>query len=147
MPAPSLYHLVYQSSATAPFSDQDLESILRQSRAWNMAHELTGVLLYSHGNIMQVLEGTEEEVRYIFGHIERDYRHIRLVKLSDGPIARRNFSQWSMGFKTVDPQDFEHLNGYLNPTRPGYLTTYSDNENISLHELLATFVTENEIRY
>ncbi|GAA3996634.1 BLUF domain-containing protein [Hymenobacter fastidiosus] len=147
MSTSALYHLVYQSAATAPFTDQDLEAILIRSRAWNTAHGLTGVLLYSHGEIMQVLEGTKQEVQYIFERIERDNRHQQVVKLSDGPIEQRNFSQWSMGFKAVDAQDFNHLSGYLNPAVPDYLTTYSENENISLHELLTAFVKEDEIRY
>jgi hypothetical protein len=147
-PSPdSLYHLVYQSTATAPLSEDELETILRQSREWNTSHGLTGVLLYSHGDIMQVLEGSQDEVYYIFHRIEQDNRHSGVVKLADGPIRQRNFSQWSMGFKAVDPKDFGHLCGYLNPTQPDYLATYSENENISLHELLASFVTEDEIRY
>ncbi|SHI86673.1 Sensors of blue-light using FAD [Hymenobacter daecheongensis DSM 21074] len=147
MPTPTLFHLVYQSTATTPFTDQELEALLIQSRAWNTAHNLTGVLLYSHGDIMQVLEGSQEEVHYIFKRIARDFRHARLMKLSDGPIEQRNFSQWSMGFKAVDPQDFDHLTGYLNLAKPDTLPTNSDHNSTSLHALLASFVTEGEIRY
>lgn len=147
MSAPALHHLVYQSFATTTMSEKDLEVLLTQSRTWNHAHALTGVLLYSHGDIMQVLEGTEDEVRYIFQRIEQDNRHYRVTKLSDGPIQERNFAQWSMGFKAVNPEDFQHLLGYLNPTQDAYLADHSTNTDASLYSMLSTFVTEDEIRF
>ncbi|RYU82425.1 BLUF domain-containing protein [Hymenobacter persicinus] len=142
-----LYHLVYQSTATTPFTEPELEALLRQSRAWNTAHDLTGVLLYSHGEIMQVLEGPEEEVTSIFRRIEQDYRHTGVVKLADGPIAQRNFSQWSMGFRAVNSREFEHLAGYQRPGQTEYFTSTADAGSDALHTVLATFVTEGEIRY
>ncbi|GAB2780681.1 hypothetical protein HNQ93_001323 [Hymenobacter luteus] len=141
-----LHHLVYHSSATTPMSEQELADLLAQSRHWNTAHHLTGLLLYSHGNIMQVLEGPEHEVEYIFSRIRLDQRHQNVLKLADGPISFRNFSQWSMGFKVVDPAAFQQLTGYRNLTSSSYLSTYSENENESLHALLTSFVTEDEIR-
>ncbi|MCB2379151.1 BLUF domain-containing protein [Hymenobacter sp. BT635] len=142
MPSSSLYHLVYQSAATTRFTDHDLEALLVQSRAWNQAHQLTGVLLYCDGDILQVLEGPEDEVEYIFRRIEQDPRHYDVTKLADGPITQRNFSQWSMGFKSVHPEDFEHLAGYLNPAQ-----LVAEAKAPSLHELLASFVTDKKIRY
>jgi len=143
MSSPALHHVVYHSTATAPLSDQDLAVILEQSRTWNAAHGLTGVLLYCHGDIMQVLEGTEQEVRFIFGRIERDYRHTRVVKLSDGPIAQRSFTRWSMGFKALAEREFNRLIGSVAPTE----AAGADGEPASLHALLASFATEPEIRY
>ncbi|TGE15429.1 BLUF domain-containing protein [Hymenobacter elongatus] len=146
MPVP-LYHLVYQSSATASLQEPELQAILAQSRAWNTAHGLTGVLLYSQGEIMQVLEGSQEEVYFIFEKIERDFRHHDVLKLADGPIQQRNFSQWSMGFKAVNPADFKHLKGYLNPARAPRLLSTATSEDAALYDLLATFVREDVIRF
>ncbi|OUJ72672.1 BLUF domain-containing protein [Hymenobacter crusticola] len=146
----SLYHLVYQSSATALMSEKELEVLLMQARSWNTDHHLTGVLLYSNGDIMQVLEGSTEEVAFIFDKIKLDPRHRDVIKLADGEIKERNFSQWSMGFKAVEPADFMHLAGFLNVNKQNYLTAhsgYSANDDASLHSLLATFVTDNIIRF
>ncbi|WP_167855563.1 BLUF domain-containing protein [Hymenobacter fodinae] len=147
MSSASLYHLVYHSTATTPFNEADLTAILGQARNWNEAHDLTGILLYSQGDIIQVLEGTQEEIQYIFGRISQDQRHFQVVKLSDGPIRERNFSQWSMGFRVVNAHDFAQLRGYTNPESDTYLATYSENENVSLHSLLSTFITEEEVRF
>ena len=141
---PALYHLVYQSFATLPMSEAELERVLAQSRAWNSAHGLTGILLYSNGIIMQVLEGTYDEVQYIFTRISRDNRHAHVVKLADGPIQQRHFHQWSMGFKAVNPSDFSRLKGYLDPDKPMPITSVADP---GLHAILAAFVTEDVIRF
>ena len=133
-----LYHLVYQSVATTFLGESELGHILTHSRAWNSAHGLSGVLLFSAGDIMQVLEGSREEVEYIFDRISRDARHANVVKLSDGPIVRRQFEQWSMGFKAVRPEDYAQLQGYVDPARalpPATADTDSD-----LREVLAAFV-------
>ena len=144
---PALHHLVYQSMASAPLDETELEDILAQSRAWNTAHGLTGVLLHSQGHLMQVLEGSEDEVRYIFARIARDARHNGLVKLADGRIAERHFGQWSMGFKAVNPADFSHLQGYIDPQQPDYLAATEAAPDPKLHAVLAAFVTDDVIRF
>ncbi|GAB3225338.1 hypothetical protein GCM10027346_06470 [Hymenobacter seoulensis] len=127
-------------------TEKDLADLLLQSRRWNTDHQLTGILLYSHGDIMQVLEGPKEEVDYIFERIRQDTRHFRLIKLADGPIQARNFSQWSMGFKAFSPEEFRHLPGYQNPESRSFLASYSETDNDLLHTLLATFIHEDDIR-
>ncbi|MET4076244.1 BLUF domain-containing protein [Hymenobacter sp. UYCo722] len=143
---PELYHLVYQSFATLPMSEPELERVLAQSRAWNSAHGLTGILLYSDGGIMQVLEGARNEVQAIFARISRDNRHAHVVKLADGPIKHRQFEQWSMGFKAVNPTDFVQLKGYLDPANPMPMTPASVAD-AGLYAILAAFVAEDVIRF
>jgi len=143
----TLHHLVYQSSATTGLNETELTALLTQSRAWNHGHGLTGLLLYSNGDIMQVLEGTQEEVSYIFGRISQDARHGRVVKLSDGPIAARNFSEWSMGFKALEPEEFTHLQGYVDPAKDTYLNEAGKPADAGLHSVLATFVADDVVRF
>jgi hypothetical protein len=52
-----VFALVYVSSATKPFSPDELSELLAQARVDNAALGITGMLLYSNGNFMQVLEG------------------------------------------------------------------------------------------
>ncbi|WP_133273288.1 BLUF domain-containing protein [Hymenobacter radiodurans] len=143
----ALHRLVYQSTATLPMNDKELESLLKQARDWNAQHQLTGVLLYSEHSIMQVLEGPKDEVFYIFNKIKQDIRHRNVIKLADGEIQQRDFSQWSMGFKVVAISDFEHLAGYLNINRTDFLPPSTEQNDTSLHSLLASFVTEDIIKF
>lgn len=127
--------------------DQELKTLLKQSRDWNAQHQLTGVLLYSEHNIMQVLEGPKDEVFYIFNKIEQDIRHRNVTRLADGEIQQRNFSQWSMGFKAVASSEFQHLAGYLNINQADFLPPTPAQNDASLHSLLASFVADDVIRF
>ena len=127
--------------------EKALEDLLTQSRDWNTQHQLTGVLLYSEDNIMQVLEGPKDEVFYIFERISRDARHRNVTKLADGSIEQRHFSQWSMGFKSVAPDDFNHLAGYLNISQADFLPPTPASDDTSLHSMLASFVADDVIRF
>jgi hypothetical protein len=143
---PPLYHVVYQSTATKEFTEPELLALLSQSRAWNTAHELTGVLLYSQGYILQVLEGSQQEVHSIFDRIQKDHRHLNVVKLADGPLAHRSFAEWSMGFLAIQPTNYERLAGYFNPLQTKHLATMPEQGKDSLHEVLTTFVRKEMLR-
>ena len=138
-----LHYLVYQSYATVPFGDLQLAKLLTQSRAFNASHGLTGVLLYSQGNIMQLLEGSKANVRAVFSRITQDLRHSQVIKLADGPSTHRLFAQWSMGFHAVDPATFKYLTGYVNPNDENYLGDNIDWLDAELYELLASFVSDS----
>src|SRR4051812_26378365 len=98
----SLIHLVFVSSATPPFSQADLLALLEISCCNNEAVGITGMLLYRDGNFMQVLEGEESAVTATHDRISRDRRHDGLITMLKGPIAKRNFGDWSMGFRNLD---------------------------------------------
>lgn len=110
-----LHHLIYQSTAVSSFSDQDLHDLLAEARSFNAAHDVTGVLLYHDKQFLQVLEGTESVLQPLYEKIRGDRRHTHLVKLADAPLVQRNFAEWSMAFRPVQPAAFTALPGYLNP--------------------------------
>ena len=53
----SAHCIVYFSSSVGPLEEKELISILHQSRQHNRQMNITGVLLYVQGRIVQVLEG------------------------------------------------------------------------------------------
>lgn len=108
----SLFHLVYVSSAVSPFSENDLMKLLERSRTKNAAVNVSGMLLYESGNFMQALEGEEQAVREVHDRIAKDPRHRGLLTLLKGPIEKRAFSEWSMGFRNLDSTDFRETVGY-----------------------------------
>ncbi|MBF9141833.1 BLUF domain-containing protein [Hymenobacter properus] len=110
-----MIHIVYMSRAVRPLSDQDLQELLMQCRRDNAAHNVTGVLFYSHGNIAQLIEGEKEVLEPLFETISRDGRHSNVIKLVDKPITVRSFSDWSMAFHPLEPSGFEALQGFLLP--------------------------------
>jgi hypothetical protein len=106
-----LYHLVYLSTTTNAFSEDDLTDILAASRRNNPERDITGMLLYSEGGFIQVLEGPKEHVLDLYERIEQDPRHSSTVMLAEGSIEERSFSEWEMGFQKVDARA-AHMSGF-----------------------------------
>jgi Sensors of blue-light using FAD len=109
-----LVRLLYASRAANGLSPDELSAILRQSRGSNPSLGVTGVLCYSQGIFLQVLEGGRSTVNKLYNHIVRDPRHTQVELLSYEEISERRFASWSMG-----QADFQRLN-------PALLLKYSE---------------------
>ncbi len=79
-------------------SSSELERLLAGARARNQAQDVTGALLCSGGNFMQVLEGSREAVRSVFERVRRNPAHHQIIELMCEPVQRREFADWSMAF-------------------------------------------------
>lgn len=101
----SLIHLVYVSTARAELSQPELRRILAASARNNVPVEVTGMLLYSGGCFMQVLEGEEAAVDGVYGRIAADPRHKDVTVLERAPIEARSFPTWTMGFRQLGTGD------------------------------------------
>jgi len=97
-PEKHMYSVVYISSATQEFSHEDLVELLAVSRRNNQASQITGMLLYSGGNFIQVLEGERSAVELVYARIAVDLRHRSVMRLLEQNIESRQFANWSMGF-------------------------------------------------
>ena len=98
-----LYELIYVSASRRSLLSVELADLLRKARVRNTAAGISGMLLFKEGAFLQILEGDEPKVTETFTRIERDRRHHRVLRLFGGPIERRSFGEWSMGF--VDGHD------------------------------------------
>jgi hypothetical protein len=107
-----MVQLVYISSTRQLLSGDEIAEILFKSRRNNSAAGVTGMLLYKGGNVLQVLEGEEENVQRTFAKIEKDPRHFGVVRLYEKEIEKRDFPEWSMAFKDPDAEGATYLEGY-----------------------------------
>ncbi len=107
-----MHHLIYVSSATIPFSNQDLLDLLERARATNTALGITGILLYKGGNFMQCLEGGREVVTTLYERIATDRRHRGCMILLQGEQAETRFPTWSMAFRDLDDPQVLSTPGY-----------------------------------
>ncbi|HYN58255.1 MAG TPA: BLUF domain-containing protein [Rubrivivax sp.] len=92
-----LVRLVYASRAVSPIVPEEMLAILRQSKANNPAHGITGVLCCSDSIYLQVLEGGRSAVNRLYNRIATDPRHKDVELLSYEQIGERRFAGWSMG--------------------------------------------------
>lgn len=110
-----MHHLIYLSRATAPFDTKQLQQLLTQSRLFNQAHDLTGLLLYSNEQFFQVLEGDKAIVHALYARIQQDPRHRDVTTYADKAIPQRAFTDWSMAFQALPPQQLLEFAGYISP--------------------------------
>jgi len=92
-----LVRLMYASRAAQAVNADALNAILKESKANNPALGVTGVLCYSSGIFLQVLEGGRKQVNSLYNRIVTDARHTDVVLLSYEEIEERSFAGWSMG--------------------------------------------------
>ncbi len=88
---------MYASRATPNIEQEALLAILRRSKANNPALGVTGVLCFSEGIFLQVLEGGRSAVNRLYNRIVADTRHADVELLSYEEIGERRFAGWSMG--------------------------------------------------
>jgi Sensors of blue-light using FAD len=106
-----LIHSIYASTAASIFKESDIPSLLEHVRAANAQRAISGMLLYIEGGFFQVLEGDDAVVDDLYSRIERDRRHCKMTLIIREPIAVRDFSEWTMGFCTVDSVEAGSLIG------------------------------------
>lgn len=142
-----MYYIVYLSTATQLMSDEELKEVLMVSNANNHQLQVTGMLLYHEGSIVQVIEGEEQTVKALYTKIERDSRHRGIIKLSEGKLEQRNFPDWSMGFRTISAPEFAQLTGFQNVNDKALLKRSSEQEEHSVLLILRTFYQTNIARF
>ena len=103
---PQLHRVLYCSRNLIPGTPEavaaDVGSILATSRRNNARDGITGGLLFSEGCFAQVLEGPLDAIESAFERIQCDERHSDVTVLQSGPIATRDFPDWSMAFTGSD---------------------------------------------
>ena len=110
--APDLVSLTYTSSATRLMSVAQLVELIEQVRSKNERLGVTGLLLYSGGNVIQTLEGAPGAVDAVFEAITDDPRHGDVRVVDRRPIEERAFATWSMGFRNVSAREVDQLQDF-----------------------------------
>lgn len=107
----SLVQLIYVSDLVGD-NEGEIARILETSVRRNKDNDITGMLLYSRGNFLQVLEGEKEAVDATYQRIVQDPRHRNSILLTEEPVAERHFANWSMGYRQLKPEHAAQLPQY-----------------------------------
>ena len=78
-------------------SAAEIESIAKRSTEKNSKVGVTGLLVYSRGNFLQLLEGPILSVVNVYQVIRQDPRHERVTQLAFGSCQSVLFAEWGMG--------------------------------------------------
>jgi hypothetical protein len=109
-----LVRLIYASRAADGIDADTLHAIMKSSRNHNAVSGLTGVLVFTDGIFLQVLEGGRDAVSATYNRIAQDERHRDVVLLGYDEIGERHFAGWAMG------------QANLSRLNPGVLLKYSE---------------------
>jgi hypothetical protein len=144
MPAP-LLQVTYVSSAAHAFSAEELLQLLAKARACNAALGITGMLIYLEGNFLQIVEGESTAVHALCRKIADDPRHRGMLTLMTRSIARRAFSEWSMGFKGPDDLGAEERSAFTSLVQLLATPGMSVTDDRVVNTVLKTFVSNNSV--
>ncbi|MEI7783556.1 MAG: BLUF domain-containing protein [Betaproteobacteria bacterium] len=97
--------LLYVSSAVGPQTTTVTGSILKSARAFNQAHDITGVLCQGQGLFLQMLEGQRSTVNRLYARILADQRHKDVQLLDYEEISVRRFGAWAMAHVQLSALD------------------------------------------
>jgi hypothetical protein len=100
-----LTRLIYISRAVGPQTTTVTTQILETARAYNKAHNLTGVLCQGKGLYVQVLEGERSVVNSLYRRIVADNRHSQTEIVHFGEVESRQFKDWAMALVNLSIDD------------------------------------------
>ncbi|CAG1016769.1 Blue light- and temperature-regulated antirepressor BluF [Burkholderiaceae bacterium] len=109
-----LVRLIYASRAAAPMNAEELATLMKGARSYNAHAGITGVLVYSDGIFLQLIEGGRDAINALYKRIVCDERHHHVTLLSYDELAERRFAGWAMG------------QANLSRLNPGILLKYSE---------------------
>lgn len=138
-----MIQLTYLSTPFRPMNNEDLMDILTAARLNNASIGVTGMLLYTGTDFIQVLEGEEQIVEDLVAQIRKDPRHKNFRIIERKKIAQREYAEWTMRFKKLvenDVRDVPGLNNFFETDLSGSL----DEEQLALITKLTNHI-RNEV--
>ena len=101
---PALYHFVYCSRAADGVNADEVDRIVKSAQRNNLAHGITGVLVFGSGVFFQWIEGPAAQIQRLISSLHGDPRHYDIVSLSQGVEEReRLYPNWEM--EKVEAED------------------------------------------
>lgn len=104
--------IVYSSKASGEICDAQIVDIHAVAIANNARRDITGMLLYSKGTFLQVLEGEAGAIDDLMEKSKLDPRHCDVELFIRNSIKFREFKNWSMGYRRLDEADAKALLNY-----------------------------------
>ncbi|GAA4270756.1 BLUF domain-containing protein [Aquimarina gracilis] len=95
------YTISYVSTVSPDLSETDIADLMSYVKQHNNFLDITGILIYSDGNFLQVLEGEKETVKILFERIKKDPRHYNIIKMLDKEIKDNAFSKYHSSFTVI----------------------------------------------
>lgn len=100
-----LVSLVYASTKSPDWCDNDIYEILTHAEAYNSQSDITGVLCFNGEIFLQCLDGSRSVINALYRKIQNDKRHDNVMLLDYKEISERSFNEWNMLYIPVSNVD------------------------------------------
>ena len=102
-----IQEIIYVSTLAADEPLRAVADIAGKSRSTNRRLDITGLLVFDGMNFCQQLEGGAQELAELMAHIQKDPRHTQVTVVHQGPLDKRRFWNFSLGYTSAE--DIEAL--------------------------------------
>jgi hypothetical protein len=120
-PDKRLWAFVCISSAAELFTKEEVTKLLDDMRLENLSENLTGVLFYSNGNMLMLIEGEKNAVLSQYKFVQQLQQHHSVLKIVDKAIVQRYFEDYPLAFKPVNSDELKPLDDFSSPEKMEYL--------------------------
>lgn len=103
---PSLKFFLYHSRRAPGEPITAVGEIVRQARAFNASHGITGLLVFDGDRFCQFIEGPAEDIDALARRLEADRRHVAFTRVAEGTASARQYPSWRMGYANLDKSEF-----------------------------------------
>lgn len=102
-----LTSIIYTSVVRPEFEARDLQKIVEQSRAFNEAAGITGMLVFNGTHFLHVFEGRHPDAEDLLKRLRKDLHHTGLEVRDERKIGQRSFPDWPLETVLVDANYFQ----------------------------------------
>lgn len=95
---PDLQEIIYVSTLADDAPVRVVADIAMKARSNNRQADITGLLVFDGLHFCQQLEGCAREVEAAMARIRVDPRHSAVAVLHQGPLEKRRFRRFSLGY-------------------------------------------------
>lgn len=99
-----LHAICYVSTVSTDFKQQAVMQLFDFVVKKNKELGITGLLLHSDGNFMQLMEGDKEIIDMLYKNIKEDPRHHHLIEILNESIEHRIYENYETGFSIINTE-------------------------------------------
>lgn len=96
-----IYQCIYTSYPSDSLTPGALAELMARARLHNVQHAITGILLHTDDQFMQVVEGPQATVEQLMARIHKDTRHEDVRIIMTHTVSRRDFGEWGMALRAL----------------------------------------------
>lgn len=94
--------IIYTSTMLPTITLEDMQKISDDFMSNNKIHNISGVLLFYRGVVLQYIEGERTVLDRLYLNILKDTRHYNIITLFDDVISSKLFKDWGLKFHRYD---------------------------------------------